>query len=107
MPRHHLRDGLAVAFSADEEVERDAEEAADAARRGRSPTYRELRAVAYRDELGKEPGDFIRTLGDVLDVLIVQVEAMRRAGDHPATQEFSELLTRIAAIKARHPSQAR
>lgn len=103
MPRFHLRDGLAVAFSADEEVERDAEEAADAARRERAPSYRELRAIAYRDELGKEPGDYIRTLGDVLDVLIVQVEAMRRSGAFPATQEFSELLVRIAEIKAQFP----
>jgi len=76
---------------------------ADAARRAAPPGYRELRAIAYRDELGKEKGDFIKTLGDVLDVLVAQVEAVRRSGDVPATAEFGVLLAKIAEIKARHP----
>lgn len=100
MPRHHLRDGIAVAFSAEEEAERDAGEAADAARRGRRPSYRELRALAYRDELGKEPGDFIGTLGDVLDVLIAEIRARGEA----ATEEAAALFAKVDAIKARHPA---
>jgi len=79
---------------------------ADAARRGAPPGYRELRAIAYRDELGKEPGDFIRTFGDVLDVLIAQVEAIRQAAGAGPADEYAELLAKIAAIKARHPRPA-
>lgn len=99
MPRVHLRDGLAVAFSTEEEAERDAEEAADAARRGRAPSYRELRAIAYRDELGKERGDFIRTLGDVLDVLILEIRARGEA----LTPESAALFANVDEIKRRFP----
>lgn len=92
------------ALSREEKQALVAEWSADDARRAAPPGYRELRAIAYRDELGKEPGDFIKTLGDVLDVLIAQVEAMRRSGATPASAEFTELLARIGEIKARHPA---
>jgi hypothetical protein len=70
------------------------------------PTYRILRAQAYRDELGKEQGDFIRTLGDVIDVLLDQVEATRVHAGASRTAEFNTLLTKVAGIKARHPKPA-
>lgn len=64
------------------------------------PSYRDLRARAYRDELGADAGDTIRTIGDVLDVLIAEVRA---AVDAPRTPEFMALLAKIDAIKARYP----
>jgi len=76
---------------------------ADATRRAAPPGYRELRAIAYRDELGKEQGDFVKTLGDVLDVLIAQVEAMRRASGVEALDEYADLLGKIDEIKTRCP----
>jgi hypothetical protein len=63
------------------------------------PSYRDLRAVAYRDELGKDKGDFIRTLGDVLDVLIAEMHERGNA----VTPEFGALLVKVAAIKAEFP----
>ena len=100
-----LVDGRKVELSDDEKRALVEIWNAEQARRATPLPYREARSLAYRDELGKEQGDYIKTLGDVLDVLIAQVEDMRRAGDHPATQDFGELLTRVAAIKARHPNQ--
>ncbi len=67
------------------------------------PDYRQRRMVGYADQLGKDPGDIIKTLGDVLDVLIAQVEAMRVASGASATTEYAAMLTKIAAIKAAHP----
>lgn len=61
--------------------------------------YRRQRAVAYRDELGKETGDFISTLGDVLDVLIAEL----RARGEPATGDAANLFAKVDDIKARHP----
>jgi len=72
---------------------------ADAARRAAPPGYRELRAIAYRDELGKEKGDFVRTLGDVLDYLIQEL----RARGEPVTAEAAALFAKVDAIKARLP----
>jgi hypothetical protein len=67
------------------------------------PTYRELRALAYRDELGKESGDFIKTLGDVLDVVLAQVEADRVHAGANRTPEFNGLVTKVMQIKSRYP----
>jgi hypothetical protein len=69
----------------------------------RVPGYRDRRAVAYRDTLGKDVGDFIKTLGDVLDVLIAEVEAIGQATQTPRTPEFEALLSAILAVKAAHP----
>ncbi|HYC64803.1 MAG TPA: hypothetical protein VEC14_08745 [Reyranellaceae bacterium] len=66
-------------------------------------SYRELRAIDYRDELGKETSDYTKTFGDVLDTLIAQVESMRAAASAAATPAYGEMLLKIAAIKARHP----
>jgi hypothetical protein len=65
--------------------------------------YRRRRAAAYRDQLGAEQGDFINTLGDVLDVLIAQVESMRAEIDAARTPEFAAMLGKIASIKAANP----
>ena len=67
------------------------------------PSYRDRRAVAYRDTLGKETGDYIKTLGDVLDVLIAEVEAIGQAANAPRTRDFEALLSAILAVKAAHP----
>ena len=66
------------------------------------PSYRDLRAAAYRDELGKDKGDVLKTLGDVIDVLIAEVAAIR--GGRSETTGFADLLPKIAAIKARFPA---
>jgi len=67
------------------------------------PGYRQRRAVAYRDQLGKDQGDFIKTIGDVLDVLIAEVEAIGQATQTPRTPEFEALLNKVIAIKAAIP----
>lgn len=63
------------------------------------PDYRVLRMTDYAAELGKDPGDIIKTLGDVLDVTIAELVARGPA----VTPEFDAMLRKIAAIKARHP----
>lgn len=65
------------------------------------PSYRELRAVAYRDELGKDQGDVVKTLGDVIDVLIAEVVAIRSGA--ASTEAFAAMLPKIADIKRRFP----
>lgn len=73
----------------------------------RAPGYRDRRAVSYRDTLGKEQGNYIKTLGDVLDVLIAEVEAIGQATQTPRTPEFEALLSGILAVKAAHPKPER
>ena len=69
-----------------------------------APTYRDLRKEAYIKELGKvAETNFENTTGDVLDILITQVEAMRVASGVKATDEYAERLAKIAAIKQRFP----
>jgi hypothetical protein len=65
--------------------------------------YRAARAVAYRDELGVEQGDYTKALGDVIDVLIEQVETIRVQAAAPRTPAYETLVTRVAAIKQRIP----
>lgn len=72
---------------------------AEQARRAAPLPYREARALAYRDELGQERGDFIKTLGDVLDVLIQEL----RARGEPATADAAALFAKIDEIKGRFP----
>ena len=68
------------------------------------PPYRERRMAAYAAQLGKDPGDVIKTLGDVVDTTIGQIEAIRVATSTAATPEWSAMLTKIAAIKTANPS---
>ena len=63
-------------------------------------TYRDQRKAAYLAELGGARGDFVETVGDVLDDLIREVRALA-AG--PVTPEFAHLVSRVDAIKARFP----
>lgn len=100
-----LVDGKPVACSPEEEAALQAEWAANqeqataARQRAQALAYRRARAIAYRDRLGEEAGDFIITLGDVLDALIREL----RARGEPATPEFAEMAAEIDAIKAEHP----
>ena len=64
--------------------------------------YRRLRALAYRDELGDEPGSFVNTIGDVLDEVLGLAEAQIAAGA-VATPGITALLAKRAAIKRRIP----
>ena len=64
--------------------------------------YRQLRKRDYILELSPE-GEPLESLGDPMDTLIKQVEALLAATGHSATPEFAELLSKVAAIKARHP----
>lgn len=68
------------------------------------PPYRQRRKDAYAQQLGKDAGDYLNTIGDVLDVLIAQVEAMRVAAGVNPTAEYAAMLTKIAAIKAANPA---
>lgn len=61
--------------------------------------YRDQRAVAYRDELGAEAGNFIKTIGDVLDVVLGQIEA----SDLERTPEMAAILEKRSEIKTRYP----
>lgn len=61
--------------------------------------YRDRRARDYALELGDDPGDVIKTLGDVLDDVIREV----RARGASVTPEWSAMVAKIDAIKARHP----
>ena len=63
------------------------------------PPYRDRRAAAYANELGKDAGDVIKTLGDVLDVTIAELRARGAA----VTSEFAAMAAKIDAIKARIP----
>lgn len=64
------------------------------------PTYRELRRAAYEQQLGKDPGNTINTLGDVLDTLITELVA-RGASITPG---FADLVTKVVAIKTANPA---
>jgi hypothetical protein len=66
-----------------------------------APTYRESRAEAYRDELGKEQGDYRRTFGDVIDTLITEVVAL--SDGKPKSPEMQALVKKVQAIKRRIP----
>lgn len=69
--------------------------------------YRAARKVRYIAELRKPVADeepsFENTVGDVFDIVIAQVEAMRQAAGAPATPDFAELIRRIQTIKAELP----
>jgi hypothetical protein len=62
-------------------------------------TYRDLRAVAYRDALGEERGDYVKTIGDVLDTVIAELRARGEA----VTPTFRDMLVKIDAVKRAFP----
>lgn len=53
------------------------------------------------NKLGKTEGDVIKTIGDVLDILIAEVYAL--SNNTPSTQDMADLLTKIQAIKSANP----
>lgn len=65
--------------------------------------YRRKRRADYRDELGKEPGDEINTIGDILDLALVQIEANRVTSGAAPVAGWAEMLAKIDDIKQRHP----
>ncbi|WP_119303587.1 hypothetical protein [Dongia deserti] len=75
-----------------------------------SAQYRLARKQRYITELHKpeaeEEPSFENTVGDVLDILLTQVEAMRQDAGAPATAEFAALIQRILEIKAETPKPA-
>lgn len=71
------------------------------------PSDRELRRKEYRQVLATEPGDDeITVLGDTVDKLLAQVEVIRQRSGAPATSEWSDLLAKVAAVKAKIPKKA-
>lgn len=93
-----LVNGAEVALTPEEIAERLAEENAWAPP-PKVPLYRAERALAYRDRLGKEQGDFTKTLGDVLDVVIRELGTRGPA----VTPAFDRLVREINTIKAAFP----
>jgi len=104
-----LRAGVLIELDDEEKQtildERNAEAEARAAREAAQAAvaYRRQRAVAYRDELGAERGDFILTIGDVLDVVLGWAEREIDAGRLFATDELADLLSKRNDIKSRFP----
>ncbi|WP_119304834.1 hypothetical protein [Dongia deserti] len=72
--------------------------------------YRMARKQRYIEELRKpeasEEPSFENTVGDVLDILLTQVEAMRQVAGAPPTPEFAALIQRIQQIKSEVPKPA-
>jgi hypothetical protein len=71
-----LRDGQPVTIESNDPVlngEPDNVKQARAATEG-AVRHRRLRALAYRDELGAEEGNFVFTMGDVLDAILTLLE---------------------------------
>lgn len=69
-----------------------------------SVAYIDVRKKAYRDgvlALKNYKGDYIDSMGFVLDALIGEVVAIRAGAARPA--EFTALLQMIAAVKAANP----
>lgn len=96
--RTQILNGERINLTAEEETERNAEEAVDAIRiadeaaAAAANKYRLDRKRRYINELGKGQGNFQNTVGDVLDILIAEIAA-------PGTQDFQDLLAKIAQIK--------
>lgn len=70
-------------------------------------TFRTRRRAKYRELLSKdgEAGTLADVLGDQIDILIKQIESMR-TNPGATTPEFSDLLGRVAAVKAAVPKPA-
>lgn len=68
--------------------------------------YRRQRERAYLVELAKPEESEInynRTLGDILDILITQMEVDRLTHGAQRTADYATLLVKIAAIKTLYP----
>lgn len=68
------------------------------------PTARQKRRAAYFEALAVEAGDDqVTVLGDQVDKIIAQVEAIRAAVGTARTPEFDALIKTVVAIKTRLP----
>lgn len=68
------------------------------------PTTRQKRRAEYFEALRVEGGDDqLTVLGDQVDKIIAQVEAIRVAAGASRTAEFDALIKTVAAIKAKLP----
>lgn len=77
-------------------VSLNAEEKKEAARSLRAKSY-----VSGENKLGDTEGDFIKTIGDVIDVIIAELDAVRAGGQE--TQDYIDLKSKIAAVKSQFP----
>jgi hypothetical protein len=69
-----------------------------------TPSVRQQRRAEYQQVLRRESGDDeITILGDTLDVLIKQVETLRQKTGSTATAEYADLISKVAAVKAKLP----
>lgn len=76
----------------------------------RSGQYRQQRALDIVKALsrsGPDKASFQEAVGDQLDVIIAQVEAMRAELGLKATAEFADLVATIAGVKAATPKPGR
>ena len=112
MPRMiDIGDGQVRLATPEEEAEFDAiaNEGAARAAAEAALAYRRDRAVDYIRELGHETGDrasFEKTVGDIFDLALAQIEAIRQAVGAPAVPGWTGKLELIAEIKGRHPQPA-
>lgn len=68
------------------------------------PTTRQKRRAEYFVALRVEDGDDqLTVLGDQVDKIIAQVEAMRAELGAKRTAEFSDLLSKLIAVKTKFP----
>jgi hypothetical protein len=69
-------------------------------------TVRHKRRAEYRQVLRREEGDDeTDILGDTLDVLLSQVEAIRQRSGEAMTQDYADLVGKVATVKAKIPKK--
>jgi hypothetical protein len=93
MPRFHNVNGVDVQFTSEEEIARDAEEEAVAAKRAdyiANHKYKDDRRKAYPD------------LGDQLDAILKQMN-QDRLGGKALVQGVDDVLATWLGVKAAHP----
>ena len=109
---HRLKDGsIASAHRAPQKgyaEEELADDSADIVAYFAPPTrtYRERRATRYISDLAKpeeRSPTFMTTVGDVLDEVLTQVEAIRLASGAERTSGFDRIVKAVASIKAEIP----
>ena len=72
----------------------------------KQPTVRQKRRAEYRQVLRREDGDDeTDSLGDTLDVLLSQVEEIRQRSGAGMTQEYVDLVGKVANVKAKLPKK--
>lgn len=72
----------------------------------KQPTVRQKRRAEYRQVLRREDGDDeTDILGDTLDVLLSQVEEIRQRSGAGMTQEYADLVGKVANVKAKLPKK--